>query len=208
MRRVKDKNKKAKGSSTNTKNRLSEYNSKCDSWILNQIKKDFIDQSFLLIKKNGVTNIVDDEVGSRGNLITKSKKAKLKKSKIFDTRGDVMNNKKIARELLLIAQALVADYKYDPEHRFRPSGGQWTRTEKGWSTNGKEPSKRNFVQKIKDKIVNKIDRGFDNFEKKLQDKAKKWTHGLQDGVTPSMKASVRRDIRILERKLNGYFCKK
>ena len=44
-----------------------------------------------------------------------------------------------AKELLKTAKAILADtdYIYDPDHRKRPEGGGWEKTEKGWTKNKK-----------------------------------------------------------------------
>ena len=48
-----------------------------------------------------------------------------------------MNKKMIARELVLVAKKLIAEdkdgYVYDPDHKHKPKGGGWEKTERGWS---------------------------------------------------------------------------
>ena len=51
-------------------------------------------------------------------------------------------NIRIAREILTVARILLGaksdyDYVYDPEHKKRPVGGGWEKTEKGWTLNKK-----------------------------------------------------------------------
>ena len=62
-----------------------------------------------------------------------------------------MNKKMIARELVMMAKNLVADeadYKYDPDHKHKPQGGGWEKTEKGWS---KKEKKELTQEKDKDR---------------------------------------------------------
>ena len=53
---------------------------------------------------------------------------------------------KVVREIILIAKSLLAEnsseYKYDPDHKHRPQGGGWEKTEKGWTQNKKEKRDR------------------------------------------------------------------
>ena len=55
-----------------------------------------------------------------------------------------MNRKFIARQLILEAKRLLAagkddsDYVYDPDHKHKPKGGHWEKTEKGWSQKKEE----------------------------------------------------------------------
>ena len=44
-----------------------------------------------------------------------------------------MNTVTAAALLLEAAEILTGAYKYDPQHRKKPKGGGWRRTEKGWS---------------------------------------------------------------------------
>ena len=59
----------------------------------------------------------------------------------------------IARKLLRLAKLLLAkedDYKYiyDPEHKKRPTGGSWVKTEKGWSkSNGRKEKEHSGIGK-------------------------------------------------------------
>ena len=56
-----------------------------------------------------------------------------------------MDQKLVARKLILIAKSLLADksdYKYDPDHKNKPKGGGWEKTEKGWTQNKKEKRDR------------------------------------------------------------------
>lgn len=57
-----------------------------------------------------------------------------------------MNRKMIARELVLVAKNLIAEdedgYVYDPDHKNKPKGGGWEKTEKGWTQNKKDDSKQ------------------------------------------------------------------
>ena len=49
------------------------------------------------------------------------------------------NRKLVANALLAVAKAVKAeDYRYDPEHKHKPQGGGWQKTEKGWSKVKKE----------------------------------------------------------------------
>ena len=108
-----------------------------------------------------------------------------------------MNNKRIARELIKIAKELVADYKYDPKHKHRPSGGgNWQRTEKGWSTDGnKDPKHRSFKQKTEDWIVNKMDNFFDKKEKQIGDKAHEWSENFQKGLMkPKTSSKIAKEV--------------
>jgi len=56
-----------------------------------------------------------------------------------------MNKKMIARELVLVAKKLIAEdkdgYVYDPDHKHKPKGGGWEKTERGWTTKKKENGK-------------------------------------------------------------------
>lgn len=56
-----------------------------------------------------------------------------------------MNRKMIARELVLVAKNLIAEdkdgYVYDPDHKNKPKGGGWEKTEKGWTQNKGEDSR-------------------------------------------------------------------
>lgn len=53
-----------------------------------------------------------------------------------------MDRGRIASELLRIAKVLLAvkdyEYVYDPDHKKRPSGGGWQKTEKGWQKGKQE----------------------------------------------------------------------
>lgn len=45
-----------------------------------------------------------------------------------------MDKRLVACELILTAKSLLADkadYKYDPDHKHKPQGGGWEKTEKG-----------------------------------------------------------------------------
>ena len=71
-------------------------------------------------------------------------------------------NRKIARELILIAKNILADdydYIYDPAHKKHPGGG-YKRTPKGWSRKNTEPQRK----------PSSVDRGAlgDSFDKALQ----------------------------------------
>ena len=64
-----------------------------------------------------------------------------------------MNRKLIARELCILAKSILAedsDYVYDPDHKHKPKGGHWEKTEKGWSQKKEE-------KKDKSKEKSKID---------------------------------------------------
>ena len=55
------------------------------------------------------------------------------------------DNIKMAGKLLTAAkQILAADYVYDPDHKKKPRGGNWNKTEKGWS-NFKKEKKQTFM---------------------------------------------------------------
>lgn len=62
-----------------------------------------------------------------------------------------MNKKTIARELILTAKELLADtksdYVYDPDHKNKPKGGGWEKTEKGWTQKKKTVNKEKPKQK-------------------------------------------------------------
>ena len=52
----------------------------------------------------------------------------------------------IACELIKLAKAVKADgedYRYDPEHKHKPTGGGWQKTEKGWTQSKQEGGHRN-----------------------------------------------------------------
>ena len=53
-----------------------------------------------------------------------------------------ISRKLIASSLLKVAKSVLAkdedDYRYDPEHKHKPQGGGWQKTEKGWSKQKKE----------------------------------------------------------------------
>ena len=57
-----------------------------------------------------------------------------------------MNKRLVARELLLIAKNLIAEdknkYIYDPDHKHKPQGGGWEKTEKGWTQNKREKKEK------------------------------------------------------------------
>ena len=54
-----------------------------------------------------------------------------------------MDRKLLVNELIIIAKNLLSDedYRYDPEHKHKPEGGGWERTDKGWSRGGDNTSK-------------------------------------------------------------------
>ena len=64
---------------------------------------------------------------------------------------------KVAREILRIAKSVLAesdyDYVYDPEHKKRPVGGGWEKTDKGWTRNKKE--KRDLLGRTEE-TINKL----------------------------------------------------
>lgn len=56
-----------------------------------------------------------------------------------------MDKRLVARELILTAKSLLADeadYKYDPDHKHKPKGGGWEKTEKGWTQKKMEKKDR------------------------------------------------------------------
>jgi hypothetical protein len=70
-----------------------------------------------------------------------------------------MNRKLIARQLILEAKKLLAagkkdsDYVYDPDHKHKPKGGHWEKTEKGWSQKKEEKKKKKLSTKEQEKIA-------------------------------------------------------
>lgn len=67
-----------------------------------------------------------------------------------------MDQKLVARKLILIAKSLLADksdYKYDPDHKHKPQGGGWEKTDKGWTRNKKE--KRDLLGRTEE-TINKL----------------------------------------------------
>ena len=79
-----------------------------------------------------------------------------------------MNRKLIARQLILEAKRLLAagkdesDYVYDPDHKHKPKGGHWEKTEKGWS------QKKNNQHDKKKKGENVGQKEFSSLMKKLE----------------------------------------
>ena len=56
-----------------------------------------------------------------------------------------MNRKLIARQLCILAKNVLAedsDYVYDPDHKHKPKGGHWEKTEKGWTTKKQDAPKQ------------------------------------------------------------------
>lgn len=67
--------------------------------------------------------------------------------------------------LLLLQADEKYDYRYDPDHKVKPRGGGWEKTESGWSY-GKYEKKESPHMKTEDpKIQLKIREGLDNFYK-------------------------------------------
>ena len=63
-----------------------------------------------------------------------------------------MDQKLVARELILTAKSLLADksdYKYDPDHKHKPQGGGWEKTEKGWT---QKKEKRDLLGRTEETI--------------------------------------------------------
>ena len=70
-----------------------------------------------------------------------------------------MNRKLIARQLCILAKNVLAeesDYVYDPDHKHKPKGGHWEKTEKGWSQKKEEKKDKG---KKEEKTTNKPSRG-------------------------------------------------
>ena len=72
-----------------------------------------------------------------------------------------MNRKFIARQLILEAKRLLAagkddsDYVYDPDHKHKPKGGHWEKTEKGWTTKKHDVHKQDIdTEQVKKSISN------------------------------------------------------
>ena len=67
-------------------------------------------------------------------------------------------NGMIANELLKIAKAVQAEdynYSYDPEHKKKPAGGGWAKTDKGWQKGKSENSGES--QKKNDRETSKVE---------------------------------------------------
>lgn len=63
-----------------------------------------------------------------------------------------MDQKLVARELILTAKSLLvdkSDYKYDPDHKHKPQGGGWEKTEKGWT---QKKEKRDLLGRTEETI--------------------------------------------------------
>lgn len=81
-----------------------------------------------------------------------------------------MNKKMIARELVLVAKKLIAEdkdgYVYDPDHKHKPKGGGWVKTNKGWSQ--KKEEKTTSQDTSKDKKTIEKPKQFDGIDIKKQ----------------------------------------
>ena len=106
-----------------------------------------------------------------------------------------MNRKFIARQLILEAKRLLAagkddsDYVYDPDHKHKPKGGHWEKTEKGWSQKKKEEKKPSKKQNFEidfssnswlDTNVRKMDMT-DELANFLLDKVESFEHRHESG---------------------------
>ena len=82
-----------------------------------------------------------------------------------------MNKKIIARELILTAKELLADtksdYVYDPDHKNKPKGGGWEKTEKGWTQKKKTVNKEKPKQK-------KFDYGIPGYKEPTTEEELEW----------------------------------
>lgn len=87
-----------------------------------------------------------------------------------------MNKKMIARELVLVAKKLIAEdkdgYVYDPDHKNKPKGGGWEKTEKGWSKNNKKEKDKVKHDNVDSSSINitpedasKLQKNLEKFEK-------------------------------------------
>ena len=79
------------------------------------------------------------------------------KKKPVNLKGNTAINKRlVARELLLTAKELLADtksdYVYDPDHKNKPKGGGWEKTEKGWT---QKKEKRDLMGRTEE-TINKL----------------------------------------------------
>ena len=88
-----------------------------------------------------------------------------------------MNRKLIARQLCILAKSVLAedsDYVYDPDHKHKPKGGHWEKTEKGWSQKKEEVVLENkeqnlFSEKCKSTNRDDFDEVFENLDKVSKD---------------------------------------
>ena len=89
-----------------------------------------------------------------------------------------MNRKMIARELVLVAKNLIAEdkdgYVYDPDHKNKPKGGGWEKTEKGWTQNKGDDSKSKSSTP-KEKCPHEVDFAYRMY---MTNKAENWQLGL------------------------------
>ena len=88
-----------------------------------------------------------------------------------------MNRKLIARQLCILAKNVLAEesnYVYDPDHKHKPKGGHWEKTEKGWSQKKEEVVLENkeqnlFSEKCKSTNRDDFDEVFENLDKVSKD---------------------------------------
>ena len=73
----------------------------------------------------------------------------------------VASDKQIAQELLRVAKDLSAvkdyEYKYDPQHKQRPHGGGWVKTEEGWSKGKTQEESLGECKRCGEKAVDKCE---------------------------------------------------
>lgn len=117
-----------------------------------------------------------------------------------------MNRKMIARELVLVAKNLIAEdkdgYVYDPDHKNKPKGGGWEKTDKGWTQNKREDSKSESSTP-KEKCPHEVDFAFRMY---VTDKAKNWRLGLSAVSDRKCPNAIMQDtIEDLAKHVNGPF---
>ena len=110
-----------------------------------------------------------------------------------------MNNKILtAKALLATAKAILSDYDYiyDPDHKKRPGGGGWAKTDKGWSKSpgGAEKHALSEDDALKEKDYEKISsHPFEDVRAKLaenQNTPPKVFNSLARDMSPLVRAKV------------------
>lgn len=113
--------------------------------IENYLKHGFENEPEEYLKRLGLTprqaKFLVDEYESRGiGMIGATKRKSDAVDELLDDlkSGRIASKRLIASELIKIAEELIATdadtYKYDPEHKNKPDGGNWHKTEEGWSS--------------------------------------------------------------------------